>query len=156
MDIIPPRLKEPAYRLYELRLRQELAHSKAQLPRHIAVLCDGNRRWARSIGLEDVNAGHRVGADKIVDLLRWCDEARVEVVTLFLLSTDNLQRPAPELTPLLRIIEGVACDLAGPGRNWHLRAVGARLLADGRAATAVLGPKAGAGAGEAFSRALFA
>ncbi|MCB0934981.1 MAG: isoprenyl transferase, partial [Mycobacterium sp.] len=46
MEIIPPRLKEPAYRLYEMRLRHELARSKSQLPRHIAVLCDGNRRWA--------------------------------------------------------------------------------------------------------------
>ena len=50
VEIIPPRLKEPAYRVYEMRLRQELARSKAQLPRHIAVLCDGNRRWARDAG----------------------------------------------------------------------------------------------------------
>ncbi|WP_040338013.1 isoprenyl transferase [Candidatus Blastococcus massiliensis] len=110
-------------RIYERRLARALVG--ADVPRHVGVIIDGNRRWARAIGLEDVNAGHRVGADKIVDLLRWCDEAGVEVVTLFLLSTDNLQRPEPELTPLLRIIEGVACDLAGPGRNWQLRAVGA-------------------------------
>jgi short-chain Z-isoprenyl diphosphate synthase len=44
VEIIPPRLKEPAYRLYEMRLRNELIRSKSELPRHIAVLCDGNRR----------------------------------------------------------------------------------------------------------------
>ncbi|MCZ2817797.1 isoprenyl transferase [Modestobacter sp. VKM Ac-2984] len=109
--------------VYEQRLARQLLG--ADTPRHVGVIIDGNRRWARAIGLEDVSEGHRRGADKIADLLSWCDEAGVEVVTLFLLSTDNLTRPAPELTPLLRIIEGVACDLAGPDRRWHLRAVGA-------------------------------
>jgi short-chain Z-isoprenyl diphosphate synthase len=109
--------------LYELRLARAL--EGADVPRHVGVIIDGNRRWAKAIGLEDVSEGHRRGADKIADFLTWCDEAGVEVVTLFLLSTDNLQRPEPELTPLLGIIEGVASDLAGPGRRWHLRAVGA-------------------------------
>ena len=86
---------------------------------------DGNRRWARSIGLEDVAHGHRSGAEKIVDLLGWCDDAGVEVVTLFLLSTDNLRRPEAEVTALLRIIEDVVVDLAAPGRRWQLRAMGA-------------------------------
>jgi short-chain Z-isoprenyl diphosphate synthase len=109
--------------VYEKRLARALAD--ADTPRHVGVIIDGNRRWARAIGLEDVNAGHRRGADKIADLLAWCDEAGVEVVTLFLLSTDNLSRPEPELTPLLRIIEGVAENLARPGRPWRLHPVGA-------------------------------
>jgi short-chain Z-isoprenyl diphosphate synthase len=109
--------------VYERRLARALSH--AEVPCHVGVIIDGNRRWARSTGFEDVTAGHRRGADKIVDLLAWCDEAGVAVVTLFLLSTDNLSRPEPELVPLLRIIEGVAQDLAGPDRRWQLRAVGA-------------------------------
>jgi short-chain Z-isoprenyl diphosphate synthase len=109
--------------VYERRLARAL--DGADIPRHVGVIVDGNRRWARAIGLEDPNAGHRRGADKIADFLGWCDEAGVEVVTLFLLSTDNLSRPEPELVPLLRIIEGVAEDLAGPGRRWQLRPVGA-------------------------------
>jgi short-chain Z-isoprenyl diphosphate synthase len=109
--------------VYERRLARAL--EGAALPRHVGVLTDGNRRWARASGLEDVNDGHRRGAATIVDFLGWCDEAGVEVVTIFLLSTDNLSRPEPELIPLLRIIEEVACDLAGPGRHWQLRAMGA-------------------------------
>jgi len=117
------------YRLYELRLQHQL--SGAQLPRHVGVMVDGNRRWARSIGLGDVNDGHRRGAGKIVDFLGWCDEARIDHVTVFLLSTDNLNRPEPELTPLLQIIEDLAADLSGPTRRWQLRAVGAlELLPD--------------------------
>jgi short-chain Z-isoprenyl diphosphate synthase len=116
-------IREAIVQVYEKRLARALA--TADKPRHVGVIIDGNRRWARAIGLEDVSEGHRRGADKIADFLSWCDEAGVEVVTLFLLSTDNLSRPEPELVPLLRIIEGVAEDLARPGRRWHLRAVGA-------------------------------
>ena len=117
------RIREALLALYERRLARAL--SAAQVPCHVGVIIDGNRRWARLSGHDDVTAGHRRGADKIVDLLGWCDEAGVSVVTLFLLSTDNLSRPEPELVPLLRIIEGVAQDLAGPDRRWQLRAVGA-------------------------------
>ena len=88
-------------------------------------MADGNRRWARSIGLGDVNDGHRRGADKIGQFLGWCDEVGVEVVTLWLLSTDNLGRDQGELRPLLRIIEELVDDLAQPHRNWQLRMVGA-------------------------------
>ena len=109
--------------VYERRLARAL--EGAELPRHVGVLADGNRRWARASGLADVNDGHRRGAATVVDFLGWCDEAGVEVVTLFLLSTDNLSRPEPELLPLLRIIEGVAEDLAAPDRRWQLRPVGA-------------------------------
>jgi short-chain Z-isoprenyl diphosphate synthase len=109
--------------LYEHRLARALVG--ADLPQHVGVIMDGNRRWARAIGLEDVAHGHRRGAEKIVDLLGWCDDAGVQVVTLFLLSTDNLGRPEPELSALLTIIEDVAGDLARPGRRWQLRAMGA-------------------------------
>ena len=109
--------------LYEHRLARELVG--ADLPQHVGVIMDGNRRWARAIGLEDVAHGHRRGAEKIVDLLGWCDDAGVRVVTLFLLSTDNLNRPEPELSALLSIIEDVAGELSAPGRRWQLRAMGA-------------------------------
>jgi short-chain Z-isoprenyl diphosphate synthase len=110
-------------RLYARRVEGHLDH--AQVPKHIGVIMDGNRRWARAIGLEDVAHGHRRGADKIVDLLSWCDDAGVSVVTLFMLSTDNLRRPEPELSALLQIIEDVAVDLSRPGRRWKVRAMGA-------------------------------
>ena len=116
-------VREAVVQLYERRLARALVG--ADVPCHVGVIIDGNRRWARAIGLEDVTMGHRRGADKIADLLSWCDEAGVGVVTLFLLSTDNLTRPEPELVPLLRIIEGVVQDLARPDRRWQLRPVGA-------------------------------
>ncbi|KBA81816.1 short-chain Z-isoprenyl diphosphate synthase [Mycobacterium tuberculosis M1704] len=124
MEIIPPRLKEPLYRLYELRLRQGLAASKSDLPRHIAVLCDGNRRWARSAGYDDVSYGYRMGAAKIAEMLRWCHEAGIELATVYLLSTENLQRDPDELAALIEIITDVVEEICAPANHWSVRTVG--------------------------------
>src|SRR6202043_3263639 len=80
--------RDLAYRLYASRLEASL--SPEAVPRHVGVMCDGNRRWARSAGLADVSSGHQAGADKIFEVLQWCRQTGVEVVTLWLLSTDNL------------------------------------------------------------------
>jgi short-chain Z-isoprenyl diphosphate synthase len=114
-------LRNLAYRLYEHRLEASL--SPPSIPRHVGVMCDGNRRWARSAGLADVSGGHQKGADKIFELLQWCQETGVEVVTLWLLSTDNLSRPAAELEPLLRIIEETVRELVA--ESWHVNPMGA-------------------------------
>src|SRR5690625_7541999 len=75
-----------------MRLRQDLAAPRSALPRHIAVLCDGNRRWARDAGYDDVSYGYRMGAVKIAEMLRWCQDAGIDMATVYLLSTENLQR----------------------------------------------------------------
>ncbi|MBU9766408.1 isoprenyl transferase [Mycobacterium sp. TNTM28] len=124
MDIIPPRLKEPAYRLYEMRLRHELAQSRSELPRHIAVLCDGNRRWARDAGYDDVSIGYRMGAAKIAEMLRWCQAAGIEMTTVYLLSTENLQRDPEELAALIEIITDVVEEICAPSNTWSVRTVG--------------------------------
>ncbi|MCU1600630.1 MAG: undecaprenyl diphosphate synthase [Frankiales bacterium] len=114
--------RDLVYDVYERRLTRQLRG--VPVPRHVGVILDGNRRWAKSVGAT-TKAGHQAGADRIEDLLRWCDEAGVEVVTLWLLSTDNLARSASELTSLLRIIEDVVVDLARPENRWTLNIVGA-------------------------------
>ncbi|WNG91858.1 (2Z,6E)-farnesyl diphosphate synthase [Mycobacterium sp. ITM-2016-00318] len=124
MEIIPARLKEPMYRVYEMRLRQGLAASKSELPRHIAVLCDGNRRWARDAGHDDVSYGYRVGAAKIAEMLRWCQEAGIEMATVYLLSTENLQRDPEELASLIEIITDVVEEICAPAKKWSVRTVG--------------------------------
>ena len=109
------------YGVYERQLLASL--DRARIPRHVGVMLDGNRRWAAEQGKSTAH-GHQAGADKIEDFLGWCDEVGVEVVTLWLLSTDNLARPADELEPLLRIIEETVTDLASHG-TWRLHPVGA-------------------------------
>ena len=119
------------YPAYEARLSRKLPADR--IPRHVGVMLDGNRRWARAVG-RDSAAGHRAGAANIEPLLAWCEEVGVQVVTLWLLSTDNLNRPPRELEPLLEIIEEVVDALAVAGR-WRLHPVGALdLLPDPTAA----------------------
>jgi short-chain Z-isoprenyl diphosphate synthase len=133
-------LRNVVYSVYERRLRKQLEGT--QHPRHVGVILDGNRRWARDAGLLDVNDGHRAGASRITDLLAWCQEADVEVVTLWLLSTDNLGRADTELAPLLEIIVGVVDELSGPERPWRVRVVGALDLLPGDTSGRMLGAAA--------------
>ncbi len=107
-------------RLYARRVEGHL--DPAQVPKHIGVIMDGNRRWAKAAGSTTAQ-GHRAGADKIEEFLGWCTETDVGVVTLWLLSTDNFDRPREELVPLLGIIEDVVRSLASDGR-WRLHHVG--------------------------------
>jgi short-chain Z-isoprenyl diphosphate synthase len=117
------KVRDLVYSVYEKRLNKALVGTTR--PRHVGVMCDGNRRWAREMGYVDPNDGHRVGAERIKELLRWCDAAGIKHVTLWLLSTENLSRPAAELDPLLQIIEDLTTELSADGQPWVLRMVGA-------------------------------
>ncbi len=117
-------VRDVVYDMYARQLMRELEHvPEHERPRHVGVILDGNRRWASEQGTGS-EQGHRAGAAKIAEFLGWCEEAHVELVTLWLLSTDNLERSAGELEPLLRIIEATVTDLASSGR-WRVHPVGA-------------------------------
>ncbi len=116
------RMPSLVYRVYEQRLVRELAG--ADMPHHVGVMLDGNRRWARKEGLASAAEGHRAGAAHIVDLLQWCAGLNIDMVTLWLLSTDNLRRDDEEVSALLTIISDVVDDLAAPDQPWKLRIVG--------------------------------
>ena len=102
----------------------------APVPHHVAIILDGNRRWAAERGLS-ASRGHRTGGEKVETVLEWCDAAGVSVVTLWLLSTDNLTRADSELIPLFATIERTAAQLADhPG--WRVNLVGAPALLPAR------------------------
>lgn len=110
------------YPVYENLLRRELAGAKH--PKHVAIMCDGNRRWAREAGFADVSHGHRVGARKIGEMVSWCADTDIELVTIYLLSTENLGRDADELELLFDIIGDVVAELSAPAANCRVRLVG--------------------------------
>jgi len=126
-------ISDVVYGVYERHLKAAL--DPAKVPRHVGVILDGNRRWAAVQGNTSAQ-GHRAGARRIEDFLGWCEEAGVEVVTLWLLSTDNLDRPPAELAPLLEIIEQTVVDLAEHGQ-WRLHPVGALDLLPAHTAAAM-------------------
>ena len=115
------RVRRLFYPAYESRMVKALL--KDRIPQHIGVMLDGNRRWAKGVG-GDSTHGYRAGAANIEPLLEWSEEVGVRVVTLWLLSTDNLNRPDSELRPLLAIIERLVSEIAGTGR-WRVLPVGA-------------------------------
>jgi short-chain Z-isoprenyl diphosphate synthase len=120
------------YRFYEKRLESELRPQ--DLPRHIGVMVDGNRRWAHLQGFDKAGHGHAAGAKKIVEFLGWCSDLGIPHVTLYLLSTDNLKGRNPsELEDLIQIIVELARTLAKRGR-WKLQLVGDMLALPERAA----------------------
>ncbi|MGO1488590.1 MAG: isoprenyl transferase [Arachnia sp.] len=112
------------YTTYVSQLRGQV--DMGRLPQHVAVLADGNRRWARlNAPGKPLAVGYRAGADKLIEFVEWCDEANIKVVTLWVLSTDNLDRASDEeLRPLLHVIQELVGSLAKT-RRWPVQAVGA-------------------------------
>ena len=73
------------------------------VPRHVAIIMDGNNRWAKRRGLPGP-AGHRAGVEAVRGVLRACREQGVEVLTLFAFSSENWGRPQPEVRALLALL----------------------------------------------------
>lgn len=115
------------YRLYDRRLEQSVR--QGPLPRHIGVILDGNRRFARERGLSTTADGHRLGAEKIPQLLDWCAALDISHVTLWLLSTDNLSREPAEVDELVEIIAASVGGLVQARDRWQgLRITGVGAL----------------------------
>jgi tritrans,polycis-undecaprenyl-diphosphate synthase [geranylgeranyl-diphosphate specific] len=96
---------------YERMLRRELGSS----PEHVAIIQDGNRRYARSHG-DDAPDGHKQGAKTSERVLDWCDESGVEELTLYTFSTENFDRPQEELDPLFDLMEDKLYEFADADR----------------------------------------
>lgn len=88
------------------------------LPRHIAVIVDGNRRWARRHHTHPA-AAYRRGGERVHELLTWCQVAGIRAVTLWPLSADNLRRDPDDVRALAQVITEVVCELADAG-CWRL------------------------------------
>ena len=116
-------IPEVAYRLYERRLVAQLAG--ATLPRHVALILDGNRRFARNKGFSSVAEGHRIGGEHIHDVLDWCTDLGIAHVTLWMLSTDNLARDHEEVRDLATIIGDTVMRIARTRPDVRITTLGA-------------------------------
>ncbi len=114
------------YRLYERRLQREIEGEK--LPQHVGLILDGNRRYARSVGLMSILEGHRLGAKKLEEVLTWCEELNIRMVSIWILSTENLQRAPDEVAGLVQLIENrlraAAHDPKTHKKRMRIRAIG--------------------------------
>ncbi len=113
----------PLYSLYTHRLRRQLADLPQ--PRHVAIVMDGNRRWARQAGHDDVRLGHRFGAQHLEQFLTWCAGAGVRCVTAWVASADNIsRRDSAEVDYLMQLTETVIADHVRRDHRWRLHVAG--------------------------------
>jgi len=116
-------IRKQATSVYERLLKREIDGG----PTHIAVIQDGNRRYARKEG-QETSAGHREGAETTEALLEWCDELGIEELTLYAFSTENFDRPADQRAVLFDLIEDKLYDFADSDRvheaGVRIRAIG--------------------------------
>lgn len=96
-------IKKFIYFYYKNRLKKEVLRNK--IPEHIGIILDGNRRYAKKCGFENTSEGHKKGADKLDDVLSWCIELNIKVVTVWAFSTDNFKRSKSEIDNLFEIIK---------------------------------------------------
>ncbi len=89
-----------AYQTYEKRLLKEI--QTRPVPRHVAVIMDGNRRYAKEFGLL-VAEGHEKGKEKLEEMLEWCLELGIRVLTVYAFSTENVTRETDEVNTLMRM-----------------------------------------------------
>ena len=107
-------LKRPFYSLYLRRLRAK-SHNWRR-PGHLGVIMDGNRRFARQAGFASALAGHRLGAEKLHEVLRWCHDAGIPVVTAWCFSLENFERSTQEVEGLLGLFEDKTREMAEGGQ----------------------------------------
>jgi undecaprenyl diphosphate synthase len=81
-----------------------MAASVKSVPRHVAIIMDGNGRWARSRGLPRIK-GHEKGAEAVRECVEGCGELKIEFLTLYAFSAENWQRPKTEVFALMRLLE---------------------------------------------------
>ncbi len=117
----------PLYWLYERRLLNEI-RSEGVLPKHIGIIMDGNRRFARAVGL-DVKAGHDHGAGKAREVLDWCLELGIKHVTLWGFSTDNRGRAPDEVSHLHGLFAQQARELL-TDEKLHANRVRVKVIGD--------------------------
>jgi short-chain Z-isoprenyl diphosphate synthase len=114
------------YYLYECRLLRQVRHG--EMPGHIGIILDGHRRYGRERGLTDPREIYALGARKLDDVLDWCAALGIPAVTLWVFSTDNLQRSAEEVNGILDALEAKLASLARDPqihrRRVRVRAVG--------------------------------
>uniref|UniRef100_A0A7J2TG60 Tritrans,polycis-undecaprenyl-diphosphate synthase (geranylgeranyl-diphosphate specific) n=1 Tax=Archaeoglobus fulgidus TaxID=2234 RepID=A0A7J2TG60_ARCFL len=102
MSILWKGLLRPAYRVYEEFLRREVL--EGEIPKHIAIIMDGNRRFARKRGMKET-MGHEFGSRKAEEVLRWCWELGIKMLTLYAFSTENFKRSEEEKRNIFNIFE---------------------------------------------------
>lgn len=104
MAAVPNIISKQVYSTYEKNLDKEV--KEGPMPKHIGIIMDGNRRYAREFLGDDINAGHKAGEKKIHELLDWCLDLNIKYVTVYAFSSENFSRDEDEVNFLMEMAEG--------------------------------------------------
>src|SRR5438093_1255379 len=115
------------YYLYGRRLLRQVR--LGDVPRHLGIILDGNRRYALERGVPDLREAYALGAEKLDEVLEWCAEIGIRAVSLWVFSTDNFHRPATEVSGILSAVESYLTRLR---RHPRSRRLGLRVRAVGK------------------------
>ncbi len=114
------------YSLYGKWLKRQVENE--DIPSHVGVILDGNRRWASEKGVEPW-MGHRAGAEKVEELIRWCGELGIKVLTLYVFSIENLERNQQEVHELMRLLKE---EILKAQRDEEIKKMGVRIKLIGK------------------------
>lgn len=92
----------------------------SRLPRHIAIIMDGNGRWAKKRGLPRT-AGHKVGAETFRSIATYCQELGIQYLTIYAFSTENWKRPKDEVDTLMNLLEQYLQEAIDTMERDHIR-----------------------------------
>ena len=101
--VMPNLVKDAAYIAYESTLKKEVL--SGEIPQHIAIIMDGNRRYAEEVLGESTIKGHTMGREKLKEVLEWCMDLKVKHLTLFAFSTENFKRDPEEVNYIMELME---------------------------------------------------
>ena len=140
MSNISDLIKDQAYSRYEQRLEREVRQGK--IPGHVAVIMDGNRRYAKEVlKADDANQGHIKGKEKLEEMLDWCLELGVKVLTVYAFSTENFSRKEDEVHFLMDLLERTLITFADDERihknHVRLKVIGDMSMVPDKVADAV-------------------
>lgn len=119
-------LTNKAYSTYESKLRKEVLENP--VPEHIAIIMDGNRRFAEERG-EDKEEGHRLGSEKLEEVLNWCVEDGVKILTVYAFSLENFKRDEEEVDYLMELLEESLIRFAD-NKTVHEKKVAINIIGD--------------------------
>lgn len=100
---VPRLITDRAYSTYESMIEKEVA--SGEMPRHIAIIMDGNRRYAEEVLGADPLEGHKLGRKKLEEVLHWCLDLDIHIMTVYAFSTENFGREEHEVTYLMDLLE---------------------------------------------------
>lgn len=119
-------LRKLARDYYEKRLFRKVKNS-GNLPQHVAVILDGNRRYAENAGISKTD-GHHLGAEKLEEVLEWCQELGIRHMTVYAFSKENFNRSTQEVGELMKLFKQKFMEVAKDGRihkeKVQIRAIG--------------------------------